>query len=111
MNMTVIKNTGERVVALRWNGQDLYAVEPGQEAQVPTFLAKHYAGDWELTDPILREEEERRVRGLHGGEKPLVVVRQVPSKPKQARKLPHLPGEGKKEEQPFAALQQEEEER
>jgi hypothetical protein len=109
MSMTVIKNTGEQEVTLRWNGQDLYTIEPGKTAQVPEHLAKHYAGDWELKDTLLQEEEDRRVRGLHGGKRPLQVVRQVAEKPKPARTLPKLPGDGGEGEQPFAALEQTEE--
>ena len=107
--MTVIKNNGSSEVILRWNGQDLYLIGPGKEVPVPTHLAKHYAGDWDLKDPILREEEDKRVRGLYGGKaRPLVVVRQLPDKPKPERKLPKLPGDGGEGEQPFAALEQEE---
>lgn len=108
MSITVVKNVSKREVTLRWNGQDLYVIAPGKEVQIPAHLAKHYAGDWDLKDKNLREEEERRVRGLFGGERCLVVVRQVAPKPKPERNLPPLPGDGVPGEQPFAALQQEE---
>ncbi|MEW6171858.1 MAG: hypothetical protein AB1510_02145 [Bacillota bacterium] len=108
MAMAVVKNIGDRKVTLRWAGQDLYELKPGQEMPVPVHLAKHYAGDWDLKDGALKEEEERRVTGLFGGQRVLQVVKQVPDKPKPERKLPKLPGEGGEGEQPFAALAGEE---